>query len=144
MTAMRTSIVLLLVAVALVFVVADAKMSKPDKLQIGVLKRPETCERRATNGDTLKIHYSGKVWGSDEEFDSSYSRGDPFTFALGRGSVIKGWDQGLIGMCIGEKRKLTIPPALGYGDAGAGAKIPGGATLVFTTELIDIVSSADR
>lgn len=65
-------------------------------------------------------------------------RDQPFSFQLGVGQVIKGWDQGLLDMCVGEKRKLTIPPSLGYGDKGAGNVIPGGATLFFETELIHI------
>ena len=65
-------------------------------------------------------------------------RNQPFDFTLGRGMVIKGWDQGLVGMCIGERRKLVIPSGLGYGDNGSPPKIPGGATLVFEVELLDI------
>ena len=72
------------------------------------------------------------------EFDSSIPRGEPLSFTLGAGQVIKGWDQGLLAMCAGEKRKLVIPPDLGYGDSGAGEKIPGGAVLVFEVELIKI------
>ncbi|KAJ8954905.1 hypothetical protein NQ318_016845 [Aromia moschata] len=68
-------------------------------------------------------------------------RDQPFTFQLGVGQVIKGWDQGLVDMCVGEKRKLTIPPSLGYGDRGAGNVIPGGATLLFDVELINIGDS---
>ena len=73
-----------------------------------------------------------------DKFDSSRDRGTPFEFVLGKGQVIQGWDQGLRDMCVGERRKLTIPSGLGYGAAGAGAKIPGGATLVFDVELMDI------
>merc|ERR1712139_61963 len=73
-----------------------------------------------------------------KKFDSSLDRGQPFTFTLGQGQVIKGWDQGLIGICPGEKRKLVIPPALGYGSAGAGGAIPGGATLDFTVECLKV------
>lgn len=71
-------------------------------------------------------------------FDSSIPREQPLTFTLGSGQVIKGWDQGLLGMCEGEKRRLVIPSELGYGASGAGDKIPPGATLIFETELIKI------
>lgn len=74
-------------------------------------------------------------------FFFSLDREQPFTFQLGVGQVIKGWDQGLLGMCVGEKRKLIIPPSLGYGDRGAGSVIPGGATLIFDVELINIGDS---
>ncbi|KAJ8967004.1 hypothetical protein NQ317_010375 [Molorchus minor] len=74
-------------------------------------------------------------------FFFSLDREQPFTFQLGVGQVIKGWDQGLLDMCVGEKRKLTIPPSLGYGDRGAGNVIPGGATLMFDVELINIGDS---
>lgn len=74
-------------------------------------------------------------------FCFSLDREQPFSFQLGVGQVIKGWDQGLTGMCVGEKRKLTIPPSLGYGDRGAGSVIPGGATLIFDVELINIGDS---
>ncbi|KAF4527327.1 hypothetical protein B566_EDAN001103 [Ephemera danica] len=69
---------------------------------------------------------------------NSHDRDTPFSFQLGVGQVIKGWDQGLLDMCVGEQRKLTIPPELGYGDRGAGSVIPGGATLIFNVELISI------
>ncbi|KAF8391900.1 hypothetical protein HHK36_022240 [Tetracentron sinense] len=71
-------------------------------------------------------------------FDSSFERGDPIEFELGGGQVIKGWDQGLLGMCVGEKRKLKIPAKLGYGPQGSPPTIPGGATLIFDTELIAV------
>ncbi|CAI5931398.1 unnamed protein product [Closterium sp. NIES-64] len=78
------------------------------------------------------------------KFDSSYDRNDPFEFRLGMGNVIKGWDIGILGMCIGEKRKLKIPPHMGYGENGSPPKIPGGATLIFETELVDIVDVPDE
>jgi len=103
------------------------------------LYRPENCPRKTSKGDTLKIHYTGTLLKDGSKFDSSVDRGDPFSFKLGAGQVIKGWDQGLRGMCVGEKRRLTIPPSLGYGDRDApGGKIPAGSTLVFETELIAI------
>lgn len=84
------------------------------------------------------MHYTGTLYKDGSKFDSSLDRNSPFEFVLGKGQVIRGWDQGLVGMCVGEKRKLVIPSGLGYGDRGAGAKIPGGATLVFEVELLEI------
>jgi len=111
---------------------------KITKLQIGVKKRVENCEMRSRKGDTLHMHYTGSLYSDGTEFDSSIPRGEPLTFTVGSGQVIKGWDQGLIGMCAGEKRKLVIPPDLGYGSSGAPPKIPGDSVLVFEVELVKI------
>jgi len=107
-------------------------------LQIGVKHKPSDCPIKSQKGDRLAMHYTGTLHDTGEKFDSSLDRGQTFEFVLGQGQVIKGWDQGLLDMCIGEKRKLKIPSHLGYGPKGAGAHIPGGATLVFDVELIDI------
>lgn len=113
--------------------------SKVTKLQIGVKKRipAEECTIKSRKGDKLKMHYTGTLE-DGTEFDSSIPRGDPLEFTLGMGQVIKGWDQGLLGMCQGEKRKLSIPPHLGYGESGAPPKIPGNSVLIFEVELIEI------
>lgn len=110
------------------------------KLKVDVVSVPDGCTVKTKNGDMLTMHYTGKLT-DGTKFDSSFDRDQPFTFQLGAGQVIKGWDQGLTDMCVGEKRKLTIPPELGYGDRGAGNVIPGGATLVFDVELINIGDS---
>ncbi|CAN0898020.1 Peptidyl-prolyl cis-trans isomerase FKBP15-1 [Linum grandiflorum] len=116
----------------------SAKKSKDvTELQIGVKYKPESCEIQAHKGDKIKVHYRGMLT-DGTVFDSSFERGDPFEFELGGGQVIKGWDQGLLGACVGEKRKLKIPSKLGYGDRGSPPKIPGGATLIFDTELIAV------
>lgn len=91
----------------------------------------------AKAGDTVKVHYRGTLT-NGKQFDASYDRGEPFTFHLGAGEVIKGWDEGVQGMHIGGKRKLTIPSELGYGARGAGAAIPPNSTLVFEVELLGI------
>ncbi|XP_044304744.1 peptidyl-prolyl cis-trans isomerase FKBP2 [Varanus komodoensis] len=93
------------------------------KLQIGVKKRVDNCPIKSRKGDVLHMHYAGKLE-DGTEFDSSLARDQPFIFTLGTGQVIKGWDQGLLGMCEGEKRKLVIPAELGYGDRGAPPQNP--------------------
>jgi len=98
----------------------------------------------AAAGQTVIVHYTGWLYdpgqpeNKGEKFDSSVDRGDPFSFPLGAGRVIRGWDEGFAGMQIGGKRILVIPPEMGYGERGAGGTIPPNATLMFEVELLDI------
>jgi len=92
----------------------------------------------ATKGSTVSVHYVGVAWSTGEEFDASWNRGDLLSFPLGGGRVIKGWDMGVAGMKVGGRRKLVIPPHLGYGDRGAGGAIKGGETLIFVVDLLAV------
>lgn len=92
----------------------------------------------ATNGSRPVMHYVGVSWSTGREFDASWNRGDTFDFTLGAGQVIGGWDQGVAGMKVGGRRKLTIPPNLGYGARGAGGVIAPNETLVFVVDLVDV------
>uniref|UniRef100_A0A2K6M7F5 peptidylprolyl isomerase n=1 Tax=Rhinopithecus bieti TaxID=61621 RepID=A0A2K6M7F5_RHIBE len=107
------------------------------KLQIGVKKWVDHCPIKSRKGDVLHMHYMGKLE-DGTEFDSSLPQNQPFVFSLGTGQVIRGWDQGLLGMCEAEKRKMVMPSELGYGGWGAPPKIPGGASLVFEVELLKL------
>jgi len=92
----------------------------------------------AQAGQQAVVHYVGVARSTGEEFDASYNRNSPFTFPLGGGRVIAGWDQGVQGMKVGGRRELIIPPHLGYGDRGAGGAIKGGETLIFVVDLLDL------
>merc|ERR1712142_1368898 len=133
----NTTVMRLLVVLPLMAVMCLGEEKKVTKLQIGVKKRVENCEMKSRKGDTLHMHYTGTLQ-DGTEFDSSIPRGNPLVFKVGTGQVIKGWDQGLLNMCEGEKRKLVIPPELGYGASGAPPAIPGNSVLIFEVELVKI------
>lgn len=113
-------------------------MSQP-QVQIDVTQ--EGTGATAATGMSVDVHYTGKLE-NGEVFDSSIPRGQPLSFTLGEGRVIAGWEQGIIGMKVGEKRVLTIPPELGYGAQGAGGVIPPNATLIFEVELMGVKEPA--
>jgi peptidylprolyl isomerase len=92
---------------------------------------------QAKAGDSISAHYVGVAHSTGEEFDASWNRGTPLDFRLGVGQVIKGWDDGIVGMKVGGRRKLTIPAALAYGDRGAGGAIKPGEALIFVVDLVD-------
>lgn len=127
-------------------VVRDVKNVKVIEIAPGLTARilKQGDGQVAAAGDTVFVHYTGWLYDESAEnnrgdkFDSSVDRGEQFDFPLGAGRVIKGWDQGVAGMAIGEVRELTIAPEMGYGERGAGNVIPPGATLVFEVELFDL------
>lgn len=98
----------------------------------------EGSGQEAAHGHTVAAHYVGVAWSTRAEFDSSYDRGEPLRFPLGQGMVIKGWEDGIVGMKVGGRRRITIPPELGYGARGAGGVIQPNETLVFVVDLVDV------
>jgi peptidylprolyl isomerase len=106
----------------------------PNELVVEDLVVGEGVEARP--GHKVSVHYVGVAWSTGSQFDASWDRGEPFEFSLGEGQVIQGWDQGVVGMRIGGRRRLSIPPDLGYGSRGAGGVIAGGETLVFVVDLL--------
>jgi peptidylprolyl isomerase len=92
----------------------------------------------ASAGDQVEVHYVGVSWSTRQEFDASWNRGDTFSFRLGGGQVIPGWDQGVAGMKVGGRRRLVIPPGMAYGKGGAGGVIGPNETLVFVVDLVSI------
>ncbi|HEY8545964.1 MAG TPA: FKBP-type peptidyl-prolyl cis-trans isomerase [Acidimicrobiales bacterium] len=108
----------------------------PTELEIEDLEVGDGPE--AASGHEVEVHYVGVAWSTRKQFDASWDRGETFRFGLGQGQVIKGWDQGVAGMRVGGRRRITIPPRLGYGNAGAGGVIRGGETLVFVVDLLGV------
>lgn len=108
----------------------------PDELLIEEIIVGDGAEAQV--GQTAVVHYVGVGVTSGEEFDASWNRGEPFSFPLGAGYVIKGWDQGVVGMKIGGRRRLVIPASLGYGAQGAGGVIAPGETLIFVVDLLEL------
>ena len=128
---------------------APAAMQASSKLSATVTELQKTDIKQGTGaeakaGKPVLVHYTGWLYdpaaleGKGAKFDSSRDRGVPFGFFLGGGKVIKGWDEGVVGMKVGGQRRLVIPPQLGYGERGAGGVIPPNATLIFDVELIDV------
>ncbi|XP_012254607.2 peptidyl-prolyl cis-trans isomerase FKBP2 [Athalia rosae] len=129
---------LLLGSICLSLSLVAANETQKRKLQIGIKKRVEKCNVRSKKGDTLYVHYVGTLE-DGTEIDSSSIHGEPLPVTLGYRQVIKGWEQGLMGMCEGEKRKLVIPSDLAYGSPGALPKVPPDATVIFMVELVKLV-----
>jgi len=123
-----------LTAALVLFVAAVSGLDKP--LDIKVTKTA-TCEKKSQKGDKIEVHYRGTLEADGSEFDSSFSRNQPLSFQLGKGQVIKGWDEGLLDMCPGEKRTLTIQPEWAYGSRSMGP-IPANSVLVFETEMVSV------
>ncbi|XP_054582451.1 peptidyl-prolyl cis-trans isomerase FKBP14 isoform X2 [Eptesicus fuscus] len=122
----------------LVTSLSGALIPEPE-VKIEVLQRPFICHRKTKGGDLMLVHYEGYLEKDGSLFHSTHkhNNGQPIWFTLGILEALKGWDQGLKGMCVGEKRKLVIPPALGYGKEGKG-KIPPESTLIFNIDLLEI------
>jgi FK506-binding protein 2 len=123
---------------ALVIVIIGAVFYFGSRDNNGESEDIQKIMQTAKVGDTVLVHYTGKLQ-DGTVFDSSVSRGVPFSFTLGENRVIQGWEQGILGMTEGEKKTLTIPPELGYGAMGVPGAIPPNATLIFDVELVDIV-----
>ncbi|KAG0238291.1 hypothetical protein B0O80DRAFT_245805 [Mortierella sp. GBAus27b] len=124
-----------LIAGALFLAAQVVAYEAPKELKIETISKPEGCKTLSKHGDNLSMHYTGTLHTTGAKFDSSLDRGRTFDFYLGIGQVIKGWDQGLTDMCVGEKRKLIIPADLAYGNRAMGAAIPANSALVFEVEL---------
>mmetsp|Transcript_18820 Transcript_18820/g.29507 ORF Transcript_18820/g.29507 Transcript_18820/m.29507 type:complete len:180 (+) Transcript_18820:111-650(+) len=118
-----------------------------NNLRIGVTHRPRHCAKKSQKFDFISIHYNGTLYTDGRVFDSSILREYPFVFQLGKQSMHDGFEKGLSGMCIGEKRKLVVPSGMAYGEVGGfgseGGKIPPNSTLVYNVKLLDILSEEE-
>lgn len=114
------------------------EQKEPQKMELKIVDTLEGTGRAVEKGNTLRVHYRGTLE-NGQQFDSSFDRGEPLQFKVGVGQVIKGWDDGLLGMKVGGKRTIHIPSELGYGARGAGGVIPPNSNLVFDVELVEIL-----
>ncbi len=146
MTPLRRASVCLIVVVTLILGSRNAMAGNEKEMNMQEVSTPSGLKYVdqvvgtgdvAVAGKTVSVHYTGLLE-NGKKFDSSVDRGQPFSFPLGAGRVIKGWDEGVQGMKVGGKRKLTIPSDLGYGSRGAGGVIPPNATLIFDVELLGV------
>ncbi|KAI0916426.1 hypothetical protein AcW1_008844 [Taiwanofungus camphoratus] len=140
---MRLGFVSYLFAFFLAVIVNAEAPEPPSELGIQTTYVPEDCSVKARTGDALKVHYTGKLLNGNK-FDSSFDRNKPLPITLGVGQVIRGWDEGLQGMCLNEKRTLTIPSHLAYGPRGFGSVIPPNSALIFDVELVSLESKGPR
>jgi peptidylprolyl isomerase len=116
----------------------DVPSDQPPSYQLEIDDIVEGDGDEARPGQVVEVHYVGVSWSTGREFDASWNRGDTFKFGLGKGQVIQGWDQGVAGMKVGGRRRITIPPHLGYGKRGAGGVIAPDETLVFVVDLVGV------
>lgn len=146
MTPLRSASVCLIIVVTLILGSGNAMAGNEKEMNMQEVSTPSGLKYVdqvvgtgdvAVAGKTVSVHYTGLLE-NGKKFDSSVDRGQPFSFPLGAGRVIKGWDEGVQGMKVGGKRKLTIPSDLGYGSRGAGGVIPPNATLIFDVELLGV------
>jgi len=139
------------VSLSIISAALAATSAYASEFKVTVYEGPTECEDsdKIASGNYLTMHYTGTIDESSntgekgKKFDSSRDRDDPFQVQIGVGQVIKGWDQGLVGLCKGAKATLILPPDYGYGDQGAGGEIPGGATLNFDVEVIEIGDASE-
>ncbi|PVU95830.1 hypothetical protein BB559_002587 [Furculomyces boomerangus] len=134
----------LITFISAIFFCLVAIIASESGLKIDNISKPDDCSVLAKNGDTVHVHYSGKLESNGKVFDSSYKRNTPLPFKLGSGRVIKGWEQGILGMCVGEERTLTIPHELAYGERGFPPIIPPKSTLIFDVKLMKIDSGSSK
>ena len=116
----------------------DVPVGQTPSYQLEIEDLVEGTGDEARSGQTVEVHYVGVSWQNGREFDSSWDRGKTFKFGLGKGQVIQGWDQGVAGMKVGGRRRITIPPMLAYGKRGAGGVIGPDETLVFVVDLVGV------
>jgi peptidylprolyl isomerase len=116
----------------------DVPADQPPSYQLEIEDIEVGDGEEATPGRIVEVHYVGVSWSNGQQFDASWDRGDTFKFGLGRGQVIQGWDEGVAGMKVGGRRRITIPPNLAYGKRGAGGVIGPDETLVFVVDLVGV------
>ncbi|CAO3640620.1 unnamed protein product [Mucor hiemalis] len=126
--------------VALVYANTEAEMDQPTKLLGGILRKPEKCGYKVSSNSEIKLHYRARVWGEESFYENSFIEGEPLKFKLGRDKMMKGFEQGIHGMCTGEVRRLLIPADLAYGELGLPNLVPANTAIIYEVEIINVNS----
>ncbi|CAO0790588.1 unnamed protein product [Mucor circinelloides] len=139
-TSMIYKLISLFALICLVMANTESELEQPTKLLGGIIRSSTNCKQKVSGNSKVKLHYRARVWGSEEFYESTYLSEKPHSYKLGRDKLMKGLEQGILGMCNGEIRRLLIPADLAYGQMGLPNLVPGNTAVIYEVEMLEVNS----